>query len=216
MTKRYFPVDSTTDQLLHRYQVGQKVSDLDYDMIASLWSNSSIWYQMSNTPTLFVGKLGRKGKCFYATDGLKTVPLSSNYYHPQKELSQEKKVKQAMRSAVRPQIDKLLNDTTWPAVCPITGKVFAKKDRHLYHVDHSTMQPNKHTFSVILASFLREKGMRLQEVCLSKGYLIKDLTLETEWQSYHSQHSDLVVVDAVANMKKGSKRDAPLWQNLTN
>jgi hypothetical protein len=209
--------------ILSRYKVGQVVDrqSQDYFKIAEYYGETSVWYNLTGSPSIFVGKVGKYGKGFMATDGVKTSALllkmlaahnakKGNTSPTSSEKRREIRVKQAFRKAIKCQIDVAISNTVWPHTCPLSGKVFQKNDRHLYHVDHRSADSSHHPFSTILRLFMLQQNLCYGGVKLDVGGNLKDPELLRNWRNYHRKYADLVVVCASANMSKGAKRDATL------
>lgn len=210
--------------ILSRYKVGQVVDrqSQDYYKIAEYYGETSVWYNLTGSPSIFVGKFGKYGKGFMATDGVKTSALLLKMLaaHEAKKTSspvssekrREARVKQAFRKAIKCQIDLAIANTVWPHTCPLSGKVFQRNDRHLYHVDHRSADSLHHPFSTILRTYMLQQGLGYGDVKLDVGGNLKDPVMLRGWRNYHRQYADLVVVCARANMVKGAKRDATLTE----
>lgn len=138
--------------------------------------------------------------CIWNSKNQKWIPLSlTKIFTDGSKSSKKKRVQAAFRTAVKGQIDYVRASTTVPFECPLTGLWI--DDKTTCEVDHY----GKNNFQRLLEQWMNLYGLDYETIALDRKGDIKDSDVYKSWYEFHAQHSDLRLVDKVANRKKGAK-----------
>ena len=109
------------------------------------------------------------------------------------------KVKQALRTEIRPQIDEFRNQTLHIKTCPITNESLNNNR----HIDHYIPM-----FNDLALSWLKENNYAFEDIAITGSednricIEMTDKTQKDSWIRYHKNNAVLRVISVSANLKR--------------
>lgn len=107
-----------------------------------------------------------------------------------------KEAKDALRHAIRFQIDAYRASLPPTVTDPISGRVLKREDAHIDHIK---------PFEDLVDEWCKEEGVRLEDIVTAKQpvssqRVLADARLADRWRDYHARHSKLRAVEPVTNL----------------
>lgn len=187
-------------EILYRYNIGQILSDDDFEFMISIFEGHSEWDVKKGCGVAYISVMKTQfNKCFQINriDGTST---DISFTHSITNRSKETKIKLACRSAVRDIVIKFKSDNVvfGETLCPITGEVLIKENTHIDHYDL--------TFDEMFWMWVKGYDIdylfsKVNETADNNmvTYFTDD-TLNNDFVEFHNKHCKLRAVSQKANL----------------